>query len=107
MCGFSAQEKISKRIGAVWQETPMVGYVKHLGNTIINNIDYVSQDTIEKRAYYIIRNNELSQEFSFAHPTTKCLINNIFNTHFTGGICSTKPPKCSTNLGTSAFEQHH
>ena len=44
----------------------------------------MSQDTTEKRAQYITRNNELSQEFSFAHPSTKCLINNIFNSHFTG-----------------------
>ena len=62
---------------------PWVGYVKHLGNTIVNSIDYMNQDTTEKRAQYITRNSELSQEFSFAHPSTKCLINNIFNSHFT------------------------
>ena len=52
--------------------------------TIVNNIDYMSQDTTEKRTQYITRNNELSQKFSFAHPPTKCLVNNIFNSHFTG-----------------------
>ena len=57
---------------------------KHLEITIVNNIDGMSQDIIEKRAQYITRNNELLQEFSFAHPTTKCLINNVFNTHFSG-----------------------
>ena len=29
---------------------PWVGYVKHLGNTIVINIDYMSQDTTEKSA---------------------------------------------------------
>ena len=51
---------------------------------IVNKINGMSQDIIEKRAQYITRNNELLQEFSFAHPTTKCLINNVFNTHFSG-----------------------
>ena len=63
MYGIFAQEKITKRIDAVWQEATMVR-IKHVGNTIVNNIDYMSQDTTEKRAQYITRNNELSQEFS-------------------------------------------
>ena len=50
----------------------------------MNNIDGMSRDIIEKRAQYITRNNELLQEFSFAYPTTKCLINNVFNTHSSG-----------------------
>ena len=66
------------------KKLPWVDYVRHLGNTIVNNIDGMSQDIIEKRAQYITRNNELLQEFSFAHPSTKCLINNVFNTHFNG-----------------------
>ena len=69
MYGFSAQEKNLRCVARDYH---------------INNIDYMGQDTTEERAQYITRNNELSQEFSFAHPTTKCLINNIFNTHFTG-----------------------
>ena len=66
------------------KKLPWVDYVRHLGNTIVNNINGMSQDIIEKRAQYITRNNELLQEFSFAHPSTKCLINNVFNTHFNG-----------------------
>ena len=64
------------------KKLPWAESATHLGNTIVNNIDGMSQDIIEKRAQYITRNNELLQEFSFAHPTTKCLINNVFNTHF-------------------------
>ena len=37
-----------------------------------------------KRARYIGRNNELLQEFSFAHHKTKLRVNQIFNCHFTG-----------------------
>ena len=66
------------------KKLPWVYYFIHLGNTIVNNIDGMSQDILEKRAQYIVKNNELVQEFSFAYPSTKCLINNIFNTHFTG-----------------------
>ena len=66
------------------KKLPWVESAKHLGNTIVNNIDGMSQAIIEKRAQYITRNNELLQEFSFAHPTTKCVINNVFNTHFSG-----------------------
>ena len=37
-----------------------------------------------KRARYISKNNELLQEFAFAHPLTRILTNQIFNCHFTG-----------------------
>ena len=37
-----------------------------------------------KRAAFIDKNNELIQEFNFAHPKTKMEMNRIFNNHFTG-----------------------
>ena len=80
---FLHKQRYLKELTLCGKKLPWVEYVKHLGNTIVNNVD-MSQDTAEKRAQYIARNNELLQEFSFAHPNTKCLINNIFNTHFTG-----------------------
>ena len=84
-CMAFLHKKRSLKELTLWDKSlPSVGYGKHFGNTIVNNIDYMSQDTTENRAQYIRRNNEFSQEFSFAYPTTKCLINNIFNTHFTG-----------------------
>ena len=43
-------------------------------------------DIIEKRACYIQRNNELMQEFSFTHSSTKAFINKVFNTHFYGSV---------------------
>ena len=44
----------------------------------------MSQDLLQKRAQYIAKNNELTPEFSYAHPSTTVLANNIFNTHFYG-----------------------
>ena len=38
---------------------------------------------------YIGKNNELLQEFSFAHPRTKFQINKIFNSHFPVKYCGT------------------
>ena len=66
---------------------PWVDTGKHLG-TRIDNIpeNILNQDMKEKRAQYIQRNNELMQEFSFAHCSTKAKINAIFNTHFTGSV---------------------
>ena len=44
------------------------------------------QDVREKRARYINKNNELCQEFYFAHPRTKLEINEIWNYHFSGSV---------------------
>ena len=44
----------------------------------------MGQDLLEKHAQYIAKNNELTQEFHYANPSTKVLANNIFNTHFYG-----------------------
>ena len=46
----------------------------------------VTQDTKEKRVQYIQRNNELTQELSYAHSTSKKKINSIYNSHFTGSV---------------------
>ena len=42
------------------------------------------KDILTKRARYIQRNNELIQEFHYAHPKTLFDINLIYNGHFTG-----------------------
>ena len=42
----------------------------------------MGQDILEKRAQYIAKNNELAQEFHYAHRSTKVFANNIFNIHF-------------------------
>ena len=59
---------------------------KHLGNKIVNEMNGLKQDIREKWARYISQNNELLQEFSFAHPRTKFKVNKIFNSHFSGQV---------------------
>ena len=67
------------------KDLPWVNTVKHLGTTITNtSASILNQDILEKRAQYIAKNNQLLQEFFFADPTTKVLLNNIFNTSFYG-----------------------
>ena len=44
------------------------------------------QDIKEKRAKYIGKNNEICQEYFFAHPKTKFLINSIWNSSFSGSV---------------------
>ena len=64
---------------------PWVNSVTHLGSTITDNLDCkLHQDTLEKRAMYISRNNELMQEFYFTDPKTKIWSNDVFNTSFYG-----------------------
>ena len=48
----------------------------------------MGRDVLGKRAAYISKNNELLQEFHFAHPST--LVNvNSYNTHFYGStLCN-------------------
>ena len=63
---------------------PWVESAKHLGCKITETLHGLPKDTMEKRAQYINRVNELNQEFSFAHYSTRIMINNIFNTSFYG-----------------------
>ena len=59
--------------------------VKHLGIKLENKFGCIlKQDIRGKRAQYIQRNNEIMQEFNFAHPSTKMQLNCIYNIHFTG-----------------------
>ena len=67
------------------KELPWVNSLKHLGTTVTNNgPKIISNDITEKRAQYIAKNNELNQEFHYAHPNTKIWINNTYNTSFYG-----------------------
>ena len=59
---------------------------KHIGNKIVTDRNIMKQDVKEKRARYISKNNEICQEFYFAHPKTKFQINQIWNSHFSGSV---------------------
>ena len=66
---------------------PLVKNVKHLGIKLETKFGCIlKQDIRGKRAQYIQRNNEIMQEFKFAHPSTKLQLTCIYNTHFTGSV---------------------
>ena len=62
---------------------PWVETVTHLGVKINNKLKR-GQDTLEKRAQYVSKCNELRQEFHFADPNTITFLNNTYNSHFYG-----------------------
>ena len=63
---------------------PWVDKLVHLGCIVSNNIDGGQVDMKQKVARYIDKNCSINQEFSFAHPTSKILLNQIYNCHFSG-----------------------
>ena len=65
-------------------DLPWVNKVKHLGNTISNSLDGNQLDMRGKTARYVDKNNTICQEFYFANPKTKLIVNNIYNSHYTG-----------------------
>ena len=81
---FLNQERELKNITLDGKDLPWVRTAKHLGCKIGDKICGLNDDLMEKRATYINKVNELTQEFYFAHPLTKVRINNIFNSHFYG-----------------------
>ena len=84
---FLQKNRELKNINLNGKPLPWVESVKHLGTTITTTntgLCSLDQDLVEKRACYIAKNNELRQEFHYAHPKTKVWINNIYNTSFYG-----------------------
>ena len=65
---------------------PWVKTCKHLGFNLSNENVYKlrSKDTLIKRQNFISRNNEIIQEFQFAHPDVRFKMNIIYNSHFSG-----------------------
>ena len=63
---------------------PWVNKFKHLGHTLTTDSGITEQDILIKRAEFINKSMELSQEFYFASSRTKFRINGIYNSHFYG-----------------------
>ena len=80
------ERKLFRRMKLCGNFLPWETSGKHIGNKIITDRDITKQDIKEKRARYISRNNEILQEFSYAHPRTKFEVNKIFNSHFSGQV---------------------
>ena len=68
---FLNQERELKNITLDGKDLPWVKTAKHLGCKIGEKICGLKDDLMEKRATYINKVNELTQEFHFAHPLTK------------------------------------
>ena len=81
---FTKQRTLLEEIILNRKVLPWVTSAKHLVCKITDNTNGLSKAIMEKRAQYINRANELDQELSFAHTSTRVLINNIFNTSFYG-----------------------
>ena len=81
---FLNQERELKNITLDGKDLPWVRTAKHLGCKIGDKICVLNDDLMEKRATYINKVNELTQECYFAHPLTKVRINNFCNSHFYG-----------------------
>ena len=81
---FLKSERNLRKMKLCGNDLPWESSGKHLGNKVENKIDGMRKDLLEKRAKYIDKNNELCQEFHFAHPRSKLQMNQIFNSHFSG-----------------------
>ena len=62
---------------------PWVKTITHLGVKINDKLSR-GQYTLEKRAQYVSKCNEMRQEFHFAHPKTLTFLNNTYNSQFYG-----------------------
>ena len=88
---FLQKERFVKPVELCGDKLPWVDSCKHLGNTIVSTAiadagDIRSQDMKMKRGMFINRNNDLIQEFHFAHPRTLAEVNMISNSHFYGSV---------------------
>ena len=81
---FLQKPRILKKMKLNGDDLPWVENGLHLGNHIENQINGMKKDTRVKRADYIQKNNDINQEFYFAHPRTKFHLNVIYNSHFSG-----------------------
>ena len=79
---FQRRRKDIKCMKLNGKALPWVSPLSHLGSTITDDCNCrMHQDTLEKRAIYISRNNELNQEFYFSHPKTKVWANDRLKNH--------------------------
>ena len=74
---YLLKESDIRKVTLCGNELPWDKTGKHVGNHIQNSIDGMKYDMNIKRAKYIDKNCEIQQEFSFAHPKTKILANQL------------------------------
>ena len=84
---FTTNKMQLRSIKLCGNNLPWVESFKHLGTTVTNHIDGCQKDMEIKNSIYIGKNNSLLQEFYWADPISKTMINNIYNSHFYGSNC--------------------
>ena len=81
---FLKQERALPSVVLCGNPLPWVDRLMHLGNLVSNRIDGCQADMNLKIARYIDKNCSICQEFNFAHPSSKIILNRIYNCHFSG-----------------------
>ena len=81
---FLRKERVLPSMMLCDNPLPWVDKLVHLGNMVSNHIDGGQLDMRQKAARYVEKNCCINQEFSFAHPTSRIILNQIYNGHFTG-----------------------
>ena len=74
---FLQRDRVINLMVLCGNELPWIKSCNHLGITIVSvgGGDIRSQDVRNKRAAFINRNNDILQEFHFAHPMTTAEVN--------------------------------
>ena len=65
---------------------PWVNQVLHIGNTLTNSEKLLEQDMKITNVRYVPKNIEINQEFYFAAPETRMVINDIYNNSWFGSV---------------------
>ena len=81
---FLQKPRVLQKMQLNGVDLPWVDNGVHLGHHLENRVNGMKKDTRVKRAAYIQKNNDISQEFYFAHPSTKFHLNMVYNSHFSG-----------------------
>ena len=76
---FLKPDRVLRNIKLNGRDLPWVTSTKHLGSMLHNKENGMVRDLMEKRAAYINKNNELMQEFGFAHSDTMIKIHGTFH----------------------------
>ena len=79
---FLKHQRVLPNIMLCGNPLPWVDRLLHLGNLVTNRIDGGQADMDLKAAKYIDRNCNINQEFRFAHPTSRLVLNRVYNCHF-------------------------
>jgi hypothetical protein len=82
--GFSGKPRELPSLMLCGNPLPCVDKLLYLGNMISNKIDGCRFAMKQEDTMYIEKNCTINQEFSFAHPSSRFLVNKIYHCPFSG-----------------------